>query len=191
MSRIYIFIFSVLLAMLDTFLPFIPPVTPTIGIIIPFLHPMWIYFFISSIGIGLGTVLILFLIKKLENKILKDKKITNKYYLKLQKYVDASIKAFGYPPILIFQATSLGALVAYSFLLEEKIDWVKYGIYTYLGRTLCLLLFVGTYKSLKFGNLILLVTILLYIVAFIYVIIIVFFRRHGIKEFKRLIKEGS
>ena len=187
LQALLLIIGSFLLSMLDTFLPFIPPVTPTVAVGIYFYDHVWITTLICGISIGLGSSFILYILKKTEKKI--DNKSKYKFINTMQLRVSVVIDNIGYFPIIPLQATSLGFIISYIFLLDKNIIWKKYIVYTIIGRTLALGVFVSISRILEHGYIAFILFAVVYLLLAIYSFMKLFANRHLLKEIIRKEKE--
>lgn len=180
------------LAMVDTLFPFIPPVTTTIGLLIYLNDYFVLTLVLCSIAIAAGDCVILLLIRSIGGRLLerkKDQKISKRIQL-YHRYIQITIEEMGYSPILILQATAVGALVTYVFIFGGDIRWKSYFVHTLIGRALCLSLFVSIYRISNFGATMLILVILGYALVISYNIIILIIKRKHLKNAKLRFKNA-
>lgn len=163
-------LFAFLLAAVDSFLPFIPPVTVTVATVsFATGYPLPLVL-LQGISIGLGTTFALYFYRVFGYKVLKLEKKSG--FRKIELKVTEILDLLGYYPIILLQATAIGATVNYIFLFKESIDWKKYFVYTTIGRTMLLVLLFSLLNVKKYGNNI------IYLIGFGYAILIIIVLYH-------------
>ncbi len=171
------------LAVVDSFIPFIPPVTPTMGFYIAANDYGIIRTLMMGVIIGIGTTSALFFYRNFF------KKVKNKKLIMWECRVSILIHHMGYYIIIPLQATALGAAVGYTFLFVVDIDWKRYFVFTTIGRTLALILFAQTFNVFnKTGNIIIFI---IYFSLAIIVIVNIFLNREMFQEMKNITPENS
>lgn len=182
---ILVLIISFIWAFIDSFLLFIPPVTFGIAVLmtrstIPLLSTI-----INGIAIGAGTVSAVIFYRTLGSKLTKIEQNS-----KVQKWrirITILIDEIGYKMIIPLAATSLIAMVCYTFVFAEHINYKKLFIYVIIGRTLLLsitafgVLTVTTGVSHQF-----LISGLIYGLMFIYIAYVLFKHRDVISRIKNI-----
>lgn len=131
-----VFIIAFFWAFIDSFIPFVPPVTFGIaGLMTQTSFPI-VATILNGIAIGAGSVCAVLFYRRLSNKITSFE--TNPKITKWRHRITILIDEIGYKIIIPLAATSLIAMVCYTFVLAEHINYRKLFIYITLGRTLLL-----------------------------------------------------
>ncbi len=182
---IVVLIVSFVWAFIDSFLLFIPPVTFGVSALMTQTSYPVISTLINGIAIGLGTVCAIIFYRKIGHKIKGFE--TNEKVNKWRNRVTILVDEIGYQMIIPLAATSLINMVCYTFLFAKHINYKKLFLYVVVGRTLLLAITAFGVLTVTTGESIqLIVSAIIYLIMFVYIIFVLIKHRHVIKLIKEM-----